>query len=35
VHKEWLLGMKDRFIENKKVLKKITIDYLNDGEWIE
>jgi multimeric flavodoxin WrbA len=35
VHKEWLLGMKDRFIENKKVLKKITIDYLNDGEWVE
>ncbi len=31
-HKEWLMSMKDRFIENKKILKKITIDYLKDGK---
>ena len=32
-HKQWLIGMKSRFMDNKDQLKKITIDYLNDGQW--
>ena len=34
-HKEWLLGMKSRFIENKKALKEITHPYLKQGTWIK
>ncbi|MBU1161166.1 MAG: hypothetical protein KKF96_01305, partial [Proteobacteria bacterium] len=34
-HKEWLLGMKSRFIEHKKVLKEITHPYLKQGTWIK
>lgn len=34
-HKEWLLGMKSRFIQQKKKLKEISISYLREGEWIK
>ena len=34
-HKNWLLGMKSRFFENKKPLKAITIQYLKEGHWIK
>jgi len=34
-HREWLKGMKDRFIEKKKALKNISSNYLRDGEWIK
>jgi multimeric flavodoxin WrbA len=34
-HKEWLLGMKSRFIENKKALKEITAPYRKQGNWIK
>lgn len=33
-HKDWLRGMKARFLENKDRLKKISIDYLKDGTWV-
>jgi len=34
-HKEWLLGMKSRFIDHKKALKEITLPYLKQGRWIK
>ncbi|MBI5582820.1 MAG: flavodoxin family protein [Deltaproteobacteria bacterium] len=34
VHLEWLRSMKDRFIQNRKALKQITVQYLKDGTWI-
>ncbi len=34
-HKDWLRGMKARFLENKDRLKKISIDYLKDGSWVK
>jgi hypothetical protein len=34
-HKEWLLGMKSRFVEHKKALKEITLPYLKQGTWIK
>ncbi len=34
-HREWLKGMKARFLEEKDRLKKICIDYLKDGTWIK
>ncbi len=34
-HREWLLGMKSRFVQQKKVLKEITGSYLNQGVWIK
>lgn len=34
-HKEWLLGMKSRFVRHKKSLKKITQTYLKQGTWIK
>ena len=33
-HKEWLKGMKDKFIENKERIKKIAAVYKNDGRWM-
>ncbi|MDM8517601.1 flavodoxin family protein [Desulfobacterales bacterium HSG16] len=33
-HEQWLLGMKDNFIKNKKRLKEICLDY-RGGEWIK
>ena len=34
-HKEWLLGMKSRFVRDKTSLKKITLSYLKQGTWIK
>jgi len=34
-HKEWLLGMKSRFVRHKKSLKKITQTYRKQGTWIK
>lgn len=34
-HFQWLQGMKDRFLEQKKKLKSICLEYLHDGEWLE
>jgi len=34
-HKEWLLGMKSRFVQHKKSLKEITQTYLKQGTWIK
>lgn len=33
-HRRWLQGMKDRFIQNKAVLKSVCTGYLRDGNWI-
>jgi NAD(P)H-dependent FMN reductase len=34
-HREWLLGMKSRFVGQKKALKKITVSYFKQGRWIK
>ncbi|NIQ90312.1 MAG: flavodoxin family protein [Deltaproteobacteria bacterium] len=34
-HLTWLQGMKGRFLEKKKELKSICLDYLHDGQWLE
>jgi multimeric flavodoxin WrbA len=34
-HLEWLRGMKQRFLEKKKELKAICVDYRKEGEWLE
>jgi multimeric flavodoxin WrbA len=34
-HLDWLRGMKQRFLEKKKELKAISLDYLHEGEWLE
>jgi len=34
-HREWLLGMKSRFVQNKQALKEITLPYLKQGTWIK
>lgn len=34
-HLHWLQGMKQRFLEHKKELKSICLDYLHEGEWLE
>ncbi|MEW5908348.1 MAG: flavodoxin family protein [Thermodesulfobacteriota bacterium] len=33
-HREWLLGMKEKFLKQKNTLKEITLSYLKDGSWI-
>jgi multimeric flavodoxin WrbA len=35
VHLEWLRATKDRFIQNRKSLKQITVQYLKDGAWVK
>jgi multimeric flavodoxin WrbA len=35
VHRAWLMGMKEKFIEKKKILKEVSAGYLNDGKWIQ
>ena len=35
VHLDWLRSMKDRFIQNRKSLKQITVQYLKEGTWIK
>ncbi len=34
-HKEWLMGMKSKFLANKEQLKKICLDYRKEGVWIK
>ena len=34
-HRQWLLGMKSRFVGQKKALKKITGSYIRQGSWIK
>jgi multimeric flavodoxin WrbA len=34
-HRDWLRGMKKRFIEKKDVLKSICVDYRKDGDWLK
>jgi multimeric flavodoxin WrbA len=34
-HRQWLRGMKDRFIQNKKEIIRTISGYKNDGEWID
>jgi len=33
-HGQWLVGMKSRFMEHKDALKKISVEYRRDGQWI-
>ena len=33
-HRDWLLGMKRDFIQKKSALKKISIEYRRQGQWI-
>jgi hypothetical protein len=33
-HKEWLVGMKSRFMKEKQRLKEITIAYRKQGRWV-
>jgi len=33
-HWEWLVGMKKRFLQDKEALKKISMKYIGQGEWI-
>ena len=34
-HKEWLVGMKSRFLSQKSQLKQICLDYRKQGYWIK
>jgi hypothetical protein len=34
-HRQWLRGMKDRFVQNKKEIIRTISGYKNDGEWID
>jgi len=34
-HRDWLLGMKERFVKQKKALKEITVPYIKQGVWIK
>ena len=34
-HVQWLQQMKQKFLEKKKDLKPICLDYLHEGEWLE
>ena len=33
-HRAWLMGMKEKFMEKKKILKEITVGYLKEGKWV-
>ncbi|NLI82207.1 MAG: flavodoxin family protein [Deltaproteobacteria bacterium] len=33
-HLEWLRSMKDRFIQSRKELKKVTVQYTRTGTWV-
>jgi len=33
-HRAWLMGMKDNFMDKKKILKEITAGYLKEGKWV-
>lgn len=34
-HRRWLLSMKSRFVRQKKALKKITVSYIKQGNWVK
>lgn len=34
-HREWLVGMKSRFLKHKSELKQIILDYRKDGDWVK
>ena len=34
-HKTWLIGMKDRFVSQKKALKPIVMAYRKEGHWLK
>lgn len=34
-HRDWLVGMKNRFSELKTALKSVSLDYAKDGTWIK
>ncbi len=34
-HRDWLLSMKERFKEKKAMLKRTTLAYLKQGDWIK
>lgn len=34
-HLDWLRGMKQRFLQIKRELKDICLDYRNEGEWLQ
>ena len=34
-HKDWLIGMKSRFVEKKAALKAVSVAYRKDGTWIK
>ncbi|MDJ0913256.1 MAG: flavodoxin family protein [Desulfobacterales bacterium] len=34
-HRDWLIGMKSRFMENRAQLKKVRMDYREAGTWIK
>jgi multimeric flavodoxin WrbA len=33
-HKDWLIGMKSRFVREKEKLKTITVGYRKEGRWL-
>ena len=34
-HREWLKGMKDRFVQHRKEILRVTLQYKDMGEWLE
>ena len=34
-HREWLVGMKSRFMTHKDRLKEICLDYRQAGRWVK
>ena len=34
-HKDWLVGMKSRFVREKEKLKKISTGYRKEGRWVK
>jgi multimeric flavodoxin WrbA len=34
-HRDWLMGMKSRFVEKKEALKAVSLGYRKDGTWIK
>ncbi|MGD2029928.1 MAG: flavodoxin family protein [Desulfobacterales bacterium] len=34
-HRQWLLGMKSRFVQQKKALKDVTRSYIKQGSWVK
>jgi multimeric flavodoxin WrbA len=34
-HKDWLIGMRSRFVEKKAALKAVCVGYRKDGTWIK